>query len=108
MIRKKCQDAHQITKSRGKLLYAVIKHKFSHRNFITDSIFEMKHPSVISIKLKATMILPFTNFRRDFTSEIVHIQDKSFTLVDFIIEKYSNYILRNHLPRVICVAYKKA
>ena len=53
MIRKKCQDAHQITKSRGKLLYAVIKHKFSHRNFITDSIFEMKHPSVIiSIKLK--------------------------------------------------------
>ena len=87
MIRKKCQDAHQITKSRGKLLYAVIKHKFSHRNFITDSIFEMKHPSVIiSIKLKATMILPFTNFRRDFTSKIVHIQDKSFTLVDFIVK----------------------
>ena len=86
MIRKKCQDAHQITKSRGKLLYAVIKHKFSHRNFITDSIFEMKHPSVISIKLKATMILPFTNFRRDFTSEMVHIQDKSFTLNDLIIK----------------------
>ena len=65
MISKLSGCTHHIIhiKTRRKLLlYAVIKHRDSHRNFIThdDSFLKIKHPSVRSIKLKTTDQVSFT------------------------------------------------